>query len=82
MPPFGPVSRRKLIDSLRRAGFAGPYAGGKHALMVRAERTPSPTRTAPTSAETCSGTSYVRPVSAAQSGRLFDSGRSVAPHPD
>lgn len=47
MPPFGPVSRRKLIDGLRRAGFEGPYAGGKHSLMVRADRTiaiPNPHR--------------------------------------
>ncbi len=35
MPPFGPISRRALIDALRRAGFAGPYAGGKHEFMIR-----------------------------------------------
>ena len=35
MPAFGPVSRRDLVEALRRVGFAGPYAGGKHEFMVR-----------------------------------------------
>ncbi len=34
MPPFGPISRRDLIGALRRAGFTGPYAGGKHSFML------------------------------------------------
>ncbi len=33
MPPFGPVKRNDLIYYLRRAGFEGPYAGGKHQFM-------------------------------------------------
>ena len=37
MPPFGPISRRGLIRALRKAGFDGPYTGGKHAFMVRGE---------------------------------------------
>jgi predicted RNA binding protein YcfA (HicA-like mRNA interferase family) len=37
MPHWGPVSRRKLITSLRRLGFSGPYSGGRHEFMVRAE---------------------------------------------
>ena len=30
MPAFGPIRRRELIRHLRRAGFDGPYAGGRH----------------------------------------------------
>ena len=37
MPPFGPVSRRDLIRALRRAGFDGPYTGGKHAFMAKGD---------------------------------------------
>ncbi len=35
MPPFGPVKRKGLIESLRRLGFSGPFAGGKHQYLVR-----------------------------------------------
>ena len=35
MPPWGPVSRRQLVTTLRRLGFRGPYSGGKHQFMVR-----------------------------------------------
>ena len=35
MPTFGPVSRRELVAALRRLGFQGPYAGGKHQFMQR-----------------------------------------------
>jgi predicted RNA binding protein YcfA (HicA-like mRNA interferase family) len=35
MPPWGPVSRRKLVASLRRLGFTGPYSGGRHQFMTR-----------------------------------------------
>ena len=35
MPTFGPVSRKTLVQSFRRLGFAGPYSGGKHQFMVR-----------------------------------------------
>lgn len=38
MPPWGPVSRRKLITSLRRLGYTGPVSGGRHEFMIRAER--------------------------------------------
>lgn len=37
MPIFGPIKRRDLIRALRRLGFDGPYAGGSHQYMVRAE---------------------------------------------
>ena len=37
MPPFGPIKRRDLIRHLKRLGFEGPYAGGKHQYMVRGE---------------------------------------------
>lgn len=35
MPRFGPIKRRELIACLRRLGFLGPYAGGKHEFMQR-----------------------------------------------
>ncbi len=37
MPRFGPITRRELIGCLRRAGFSGPYGGGKHEFMQKAE---------------------------------------------
>jgi predicted RNA binding protein YcfA (HicA-like mRNA interferase family) len=37
MPHFGPVKRRDLIAALRRAGFTGPYAGGKHEFMQKGD---------------------------------------------
>ena len=45
MPQFGPISRRELIQSLRRLGFAGPFSGGKHQFMIRGDftiRVPNP----------------------------------------
>jgi predicted RNA binding protein YcfA (HicA-like mRNA interferase family) len=47
MPPFGPISRGNLVRALRKAGFEGPFAGGKHAFMVRGNLTlsiPNPHR--------------------------------------
>ena len=38
MPVFGPISRGDLIRALRALGFVGPFAGGRHAFMVRGER--------------------------------------------
>lgn len=35
MPHFGPIKRRELIAGLRRLGFSGPFAGGKHEFMQR-----------------------------------------------
>jgi predicted RNA binding protein YcfA (HicA-like mRNA interferase family) len=32
-----PVSRRELIQRLRRLGFEGPFTGGRHEFMVRRE---------------------------------------------
>ncbi len=37
MPSFGPISRKNLVQNLKKMGFAGPYAGGKHEFMVRDE---------------------------------------------
>jgi predicted RNA binding protein YcfA (HicA-like mRNA interferase family) len=37
MPTFGPIKRAALIKALKRAGFKGPYAGGKHEFLVRGE---------------------------------------------
>ena len=33
MARFGPISRDDLIRGLRKAGFIGPSAGGKHPIM-------------------------------------------------
>ena len=35
MPPWKPISRRKLVQALRALGFEGPPAGGKHEYMIR-----------------------------------------------
>ena len=35
MPRLGPIRRVDLIHYLRRLGFDGPYAGGKHQFMIR-----------------------------------------------
>lgn len=35
MPRFGPIHRDNLIRALRRAGFIGPEAGGKHPIMTK-----------------------------------------------
>ena len=37
MPPFGPIKRKELIKALKKAGFEGPYAGGKHEFLVKGE---------------------------------------------
>ncbi len=39
MPRFGPIKRQDLIRYLRQLGFDGPYAGGKHPLMIKGELT-------------------------------------------
>ena len=47
MPPFGPISRRKLIRALRDAGFAGPFPSADHEIMRRGDITlkiPNPHR--------------------------------------
>jgi len=36
---FGPISRTDLIRCLRRAGFDGPYSGGKHQFMLKGDLT-------------------------------------------
>ena len=37
MPSFGPIKRKKLIRNLKKLGFEGPYAGGRHQYMVKGE---------------------------------------------
>jgi len=37
MPPWGPVSRRRLVKALRDLGFEGPYSGGRHEFMARGD---------------------------------------------
>jgi predicted RNA binding protein YcfA (HicA-like mRNA interferase family) len=33
MPTLGPIKRKDLVTNLRKAGFSGPYSGGKHEFM-------------------------------------------------
>ena len=35
MPAFGPVSRDDFVRAFRALGFDGPFAGGRHEMMVR-----------------------------------------------
>lgn len=35
MPAFAPIKRKELISALRKLGFDGPLAGGKHEFMVK-----------------------------------------------
>jgi predicted RNA binding protein YcfA (HicA-like mRNA interferase family) len=37
MPPWKPLKRRELIAGLRRAGFSGPYSGGRHEFMQKGD---------------------------------------------
>ena len=37
MPPFKPTKRNDLIKALKKAGFEGPYVGGKHEFLVKGE---------------------------------------------
>ena len=37
MPSFGPTKRKDLIKALKKAGFEGPFAGGKHEFLVKEE---------------------------------------------
>ncbi|MEK6571580.1 MAG: type II toxin-antitoxin system HicA family toxin [Bacteroidota bacterium] len=39
MPRLGPIKRRDLIRYLRLIGFEGPYSGGKHQFMAKADLT-------------------------------------------
>jgi predicted RNA binding protein YcfA (HicA-like mRNA interferase family) len=36
-PTFGPIKRRELVSFLKRAGFQGPYSGGRHQFLVKGE---------------------------------------------
>src|ERR1035438_5351727 len=47
MPRIGPIRRQDFIFYLRRMGFEGPYAGGRHQFMQRGTQTiriPNPHR--------------------------------------
>ncbi len=45
MPPFGAISRRDLVKTLRNYGFEGPYSGKRHQFMIKGNitlRIPNP----------------------------------------
>ena len=44
MPPFKPVDRKDLVKALKKAGFEGPFVGGRHEFMVRGQLRLSLTR--------------------------------------
>lgn len=35
MAGTGPIKRKDLIALLRKAGFEGPYSGGKHQFIIK-----------------------------------------------
>mgnify|MGYP000925142942 FL=1 len=37
MPPFKPTKRSDLIKSLKKAGFEGPFPGGRHEFLVKGQ---------------------------------------------
>lgn len=37
MASLSPVSHRDLVRRLRKVGFEGPFAGGKHLYMIKDE---------------------------------------------
>ena len=37
MPSFGPIKRKDLLRYLRKFGFEGPFAGGKHQYLVKGQ---------------------------------------------
>ncbi len=37
MPKLSPLKPQQVINKLRRLGFSGPIAGGRHGRMVRLE---------------------------------------------
>jgi len=37
MPKFGAIKRKDLIKALKKAGFQGPYVGGRHEFLVKGE---------------------------------------------
>ena len=45
MPAIRPIKHKELIHFLRMLNFSGPYSGGKHQFMVKADlrvRIPNP----------------------------------------
>ena len=35
MPSYGPIKHKEFVRCLRKAGFDGPYQGGKHPFMLK-----------------------------------------------
>ena len=47
MARLPPVSRRELIERLKRLGFEGPYTGGRHQVILRGDPPADPAQAAP-----------------------------------
>ena len=46
-PPVKPIKRAELIHFLKKLGYTGPYAGGRHQFMIKDNRSvtlPNPHR--------------------------------------
>jgi len=39
VPAFGPIRQQDLIRCLRKAGFKGPFSGGRHPFMEKGNLT-------------------------------------------
>jgi hypothetical protein len=37
VPPFGPIKRADLVRYLRKAGYTGPFSGGRHGVLIRGQ---------------------------------------------
>ena len=37
MPSWKPIKQKELVSHLKKAGFEGPYSGGKHPFMVKGD---------------------------------------------
>lgn len=76
MPPFGSISRARLIRGLRALGFEGPYPGGRHAYI---DVWLSPIRMKERSVSTCLRVYYARLVLLVKNGDLcrFDNPQKI-----
>ncbi len=38
MPAIKPIKRSELVRCLKKCGYTGPFAGGKHQFMIKGNR--------------------------------------------
>jgi predicted RNA binding protein YcfA (HicA-like mRNA interferase family) len=47
VPAFKPIKRSELVSYLKKSGYDGPFAGGKHQFMIKGDHSitlPNPHR--------------------------------------